>query len=117
MRSTASSAWTLPSSGARCSRRAAWISTPAWRSSGSTAWQTPWLSVGIPEIRKALLESYAAFTAVEASHSMYVIERVAFDFVTSEATPLPAIMNPDSCEARASCADWKSFLPALNEQA
>jgi hypothetical protein len=70
-----------------------------------------------PRIRQALLESYAEFTAIEASHSMYVIERVAFDFVTSEATPLPAILNPDSCEARASCADWKSFLPALNGQA
>jgi hypothetical protein len=70
-----------------------------------------------PAIRAALLDSYAQFVDVPASHSMYVVERVAFDFVTREATPLPAIMDPDSCEARACYADWKSFLPALNRPA
>ena len=67
--------------------------------------------------RAALLASYAPFVDVAASHSMYVVERVAFDFVTRAATPLPAIMDPSSCEARACQADWKAFLPALNRPA
>jgi hypothetical protein len=69
-----------------------------------------------PATRRGLLDSYAGFVDVEASHSMYVIERVAFDFVTPEATALPAILNPESCEARASYADWQCFLPALNKK-
>ncbi|MFO1410438.1 MAG: EthD domain-containing protein [Steroidobacteraceae bacterium] len=68
-------------------------------------------------VRDALLASYAGFVDVAASHSMYVVERVAFDFVTREATRLPAIMDPTSCEAHASYADWKAFLPALNRGA
>jgi len=67
-----------------------------------------------PELRAALTDSYRQFTTIPSSHSMYVIERVAFDFVTREATPRPAIMDPASCEARACYTDWKNFLPALN---
>jgi hypothetical protein len=70
-----------------------------------------------PLVRNALLESYGMFTDIGACHSMYMIERVAFDFVSREATALPAVMDPASCEARASYADWKSFLPALNRPA
>jgi hypothetical protein len=70
-----------------------------------------------PAVRAALLESYGSFVDVPASHSMYVVERVAFDFVTPESTRLPAIMDPTSCEARACQADWKSFVPALNRPA
>lgn len=65
------------------------------------------------EIRKALLDSYNNFVSAESSHSMYMAERVAFDFVTKEATPLPAILDPDSCEAKASYTDWQSFIPCL----
>lgn len=66
-----------------------------------------------PEIHKALLDSYRNFVTVEASHSIYMTERVAFDFVTKEATARPAIMDPNSCEAKASYADWQCFLPSL----
>lgn len=67
-----------------------------------------------PATRAALLASYDSFVDLACSHSMYVVERVAFDFVTREATRLPAIMDPTSCEARACQADWKAFVPALN---
>ena len=67
-----------------------------------------------PALRAALTGSYQQFTTIPSSHSMYVIERVAFDFVTKEATPRPAIMDPASCEAKACYSDWKNFLPALN---
>jgi len=65
-------------------------------------------------LRSTLLESYGHFVDVSSSHSMYVVERSVFDFVTREATPAPAILDPTSCEARACSADWKSYLPALN---
>ena len=67
-----------------------------------------------PGIRAALEESYQAFTTIPSSHSMYVIERVAFDFVTKEGTPRPAIMHPESCESKACYTDWQNFVPALN---
>jgi len=66
-----------------------------------------------PEIRKALLDSYKHFTTVEASHSIYMTERVAFDFVTKEATPPPSILDPNSCEAKTCYDDWKCYLPSL----
>ncbi|MBP1626701.1 MAG: hypothetical protein H6Q00_1176 [Holophagaceae bacterium] len=66
-----------------------------------------------PKIRQALLESYGQFVDIQASHSIYMTERVAFDFVTREATPPPAILNPDSCEARTCYDDWKCYLPSL----
>jgi hypothetical protein len=69
-----------------------------------------------PEVRAALLESYGGFATLPSSHSMYVIERLAFDFVTKEKTPRPAIMDPESCEAKASYTDWQNFVPALNAQ-
>lgn len=67
-----------------------------------------------PGLRDALRSSYETFADVALSHSMYVIERVVFDFVTpGESTPPPAILTPTSCEAKASTDDWMVFWPAL----
>lgn len=66
-----------------------------------------------PAVREALMGSYAQFVDIQASHSIYMIERVAFDFITKEATPLPAILDPNSCEAKASTDDWKIYQPCL----
>ncbi len=64
--------------------------------------------------RSALAGSYGDCVDVAASHSMYVVERVAFDFVTpGESTPLPAVLTPGTAEARAAANDWTVFQPAL----
>ncbi|MBK8595407.1 MAG: EthD domain-containing protein [Holophagales bacterium] len=67
-----------------------------------------------PEVRAVLGASLASLVDVPRSHSMYVIERVVFDFVTDgEAMPRPAILDPSSAEARVSGGDWMVTAPAL----
>lgn len=67
-----------------------------------------------PDVRAALGASIARLVDVPRSHSMVVIERVVFDFVTpGEAMPRPAILDPSSAEARASGGDWMVTAPAL----
>lgn len=70
-----------------------------------------------PAVRETLAASYARCADIAVSHSMVVIERVAFDFVTpGESTPLPAVLTPGTAEARAAAEDWKVFLPALEKR-
>lgn len=67
-----------------------------------------------PALREALGEGYARLVDVPRSHSMYVVERVVFDFVTpGEAMPQAAVLDPASAEARASAGDWLVTAPAL----
>ncbi len=54
-----------------------------------------------PELRTLLGASYRGFADVDKSYSMYVHERVVFDFVTpGEISPAPAVLNPNSLEAQ-----------------
>ncbi len=55
-----------------------------------------------PNVGAVLRAAAEALVEPEASFSMVTTERVVFDFATpGEKSPLPAILNPDSLEARA----------------
>ena len=60
------------------------------------------LQLGLdPGLRATLGASYARFADVPHSYSMYLNERVVFDFVTpGEQTPPPAVLAPGSLEAQ-----------------
>ncbi|MDE2372404.1 MAG: EthD domain-containing protein [Burkholderiales bacterium] len=54
-----------------------------------------------PALRQSLSASYASFTDIGQSYSMFAQERVVFDFVTpGETTPRPAVLDDNSLEAR-----------------
>lgn len=52
------------------------------------------------EVRESIRSSFSGFVDIGNSYSMFVNERVVFDFVTpGEMTPRPAIADPNSLEA------------------
>ncbi|MBI4786032.1 MAG: EthD domain-containing protein [Chloroflexi bacterium] len=52
------------------------------------------------DVGNVIRASFAKFADIETSYSMFVHERVVFDFCTpGEMTPLPAVANPNSLEA------------------
>ena len=54
-----------------------------------------------PDLGELIGGSLANFVDVKCSYSMFVNERVAFDFVTpEELSPMPAVLDPNSLEAR-----------------
>lgn len=67
-------------------------------------------------IRDVLRSSYEDFMDIEASHSLFMVERVVFDFVTpGERMPPPAIFDPASLEARVFAGDWTKPEAALRK--
>lgn len=54
-----------------------------------------------PALRQLIRASLERFVDVEQSYSMFANERVVFDFVTpGETTPLPAVLDESSLEAK-----------------
>jgi len=54
-----------------------------------------------PDMRATLGGSYSRFTNIDKSYSLFAHERVVFDFVTpGEMSRQPAVLNPDSLEAK-----------------
>jgi len=73
------------------------------------------LQVGAdPALRQPLRASLAEFVDLEQSYSMFANERVVIDFVTpGEQTPRPAVLNPDSLEARLFTTHRPYYEPRL----
>ena len=65
-------------------------------------------------LRQPLRASLAEFVDLEQSYSMFANERVVIDFVTpGEQTPRPAVLDPDSLEARLFTTHRPYYEPRL----
>ena len=63
-----------------------------------------------PTIYDAIRGGMAEFVDMENSFSMVTTERVVYDFVTpSELSPPPAVLNPDSLEARVVAQGYRGW--------
>ncbi len=63
-----------------------------------------------PAIYDAIIGGMAEFVDMENSFSMVTTERVVYDFVTpSELSPPPAVLNPDSLEARVVAQGYRGW--------